>query len=59
MLKKIVIGFFTGLVCGFFGSGGGMILVPSFVHVMHLSEKEARATSVFAILPMVMVNMFF
>ncbi len=59
MLKKILIGVFAGLVCGFFGSGGGMILVPAFVNWLDLSEKEARATSVFAILPMVIVSMFF
>ncbi len=59
MLKKILIGAFAGVVCGFFGSGGGMILVPSFVHLLGLGEKEARATSVFAILPMAIISMFF
>ena len=59
MLKRIIIGVFAGFICGFFGSGGGMILVPAFVHLLSLSEKEARATSVFAILPMVIVSMFF
>ena len=59
MFKKMVIGIFAGIVCGFFGSGGGMILVPSFVHLLGLNEKEARATSVFAILPMVIVSMLF
>ena len=59
MLKKILIGAFAGIVCGFFGSGGGMILVPAFVYLLDLSEKEARATSVFAILPMVIASFFF
>ena len=59
MLKKVLIGTFAGFVCGFFGSGGGMILVPAFVHLFDLSEKEARATSVFAILPMVVASIFF
>lgn len=59
MLKKVLVGVFAGLVCGFFGSGGGMILVPAFVHLLNLGEKEARATSVAAILPMVIVSMFF
>lgn len=59
MLKRVLIGLFAGLVSGFFGSGGGMILVPAFVHLLDLNEKEARATSVFAVLPMVITSMFF
>ena len=59
MLKKILIGLFAGIVSGFFGSGGGMILVPSFVHLLGLDEKEARATSVLVVLPMVITSMFF
>ena len=59
MLKKILIGSVAGFICGFFGSGGGMILVPAFIHLLGFSQKEARATSVFAVLPMVIVSMFF
>ncbi len=59
MLKKIVIGSLAGMVSGFFGAGGGMILVPAFIHLLNLDEKKARATSVFAILPMVVVSGFF
>ena len=59
MLKKIIIGFISGMISGFFGAGGGLILVPALVHLLKLEEKEARATSVFAILPMVVTSMFF
>ena len=59
MLKKIIIGLFAGLVCGFFGSGGGMILVPAFVHILGLNEKQARATSIYAVLPMVCTSIIF
>ena len=59
MLKKIIIGFFAGLISGFFSAGGGMILVPSFIHILKMNEKEARATSIFSILPMVIVSGFF
>ena len=58
MLKKVFIGIFAGLVSGFFGSGGGMILLPCFVYLLNLKEKEARATCVFAILPMTIASMF-
>ena len=59
MFKKIIIGLFAGLISGFFAAGGGMILVPAFIHILKLDEKQARATSVFCILPMVVVSGFF
>ena len=59
MTKKILIGLFAGVVTGLFGSGGGMILVPAFTAILRLEEKEARATSVFCILPMVCTSAFF
>ena len=36
-----------------------MIVVPTFVHVFKMSEQEARATSVFVILPMVIASGLF
>lgn len=59
MLKKILIGLLAGTVTGLFGSGGGMILVPAFTFILKLGEKEARATSVFCILPMVCASSLF
>lgn len=59
MLKKIIIGLFAGTVTGLFGSGGGMILVPAFTFILKMGEKEARATSIFCILPMVCVSSIF
>lgn len=59
MWKKIAIGIVAGFINGFFASGGGMILVPSFIYLLSLNQKEARATSVFCILPMVIVSSFF
>ena len=53
MTKRIAIGFIAGLASGFFASGGGLLLVPAFVYFFYLSDKEARATSIYAILPMV------
>lgn len=59
MLKKILIGTIAGLINGFFASGGGMILVPAFYYILKLNEVESRATSVFCILPMVLVSSIF
>ena len=60
--KKIkigIVGVLTGLLCGLFASGGGLILVPAFVYIFGQSEKKARAMSVFCILPMVLASLFF
>ena len=55
-MKKILIGFLAGLICGLFTVGGGLILVPAFIYFLKLEPKKARATSVFCILPMVLVT---
>jgi hypothetical protein len=59
MFKKIIIGLFAGIICGFFSTGGGMILVPAFVYVLKMKPLNARATSVCCILPMVVASSFF
>ena len=59
MIKKISLGIVAGFISGLFAAGGGMIVVPAFVHVFKLDEAEARATSVFAILPMVITSGLF
>jgi len=56
MLKNIIIGTSAGIISGLFGAGGGLILVPVLVHYLKLGEKEARATTIFCILPMVITS---
>ena len=36
-LKKIIIGLVAGLVSGLFSTGGGLILVPSFMYILKLA----------------------
>ena len=59
MTKKILVGVLAGFISGLFASGGGMIVVPALIHLFNLKETEARATSIFIILPMVIVSGFF
>ena len=59
MLKKIFIGLIAGIISGLFSTGGGMILVPSFIYILKMSEVNSRATSITCILPMVIATCFF
>lgn len=59
MWKKLIIGLISGIISGFFSAGGGLILVPAFVYFLNMDEKKARATSLFCILPMVLITAFF
>lgn len=59
MVKKVIIGILAGIVSGLFSTGGGMILVPAFIHLLNIEDTKARGTSVFCILPMVITSSFF
>lgn len=58
-IKEILIGLFAGITCGFFASGGGLILVPAFIYLLKIEDKRARATAVSCILPMVIASSIF
>lgn len=59
MIKKILIGLIAGIISGLFSTGGGMILVPAFIYIIKLNEKQARATSIMCILAMVITTSIF
>ena len=59
MFKKVLIGICAGIISGLFSTGGGMILVPAFVYLLNVEETRARGTSVFCILPMVIISSLF
>jgi uncharacterized membrane protein YfcA len=48
----LLLGLSAGLLAGFFGVGGGILFVPTLV-ALGLSQIEAEATSLLAILPTV------
>lgn len=58
-IKKPLIGFISGIICGLFASGGGLILVPAFVYLLKMEDKKARGTAIFCILPMVITSSIF
>lgn len=49
----------AGFVSGLFSTGGGMILVPAFIYLLHIDSTKARGTSLCCILPMVLTSSFF
>lgn len=55
-MKKALIGIVVGIISGLFAAGGGLLLVPIYTYILKLKEKEARATSLFCILPMVILT---
>ena len=58
-IKKPLIGLLSGMICGLFASGGGLILVPAFIYLLKMEDKKARSTAVFCILPMVITSSIF
>lgn len=56
MIKKIIIGLVAGIISGLFSTGGGMILVPSFIYFLNMDDVKARATTITCILPMVIAT---
>jgi len=48
----VSLGFAAGVLAGFFGVGGGILFVPTLV-ALGLSQLDAEATSLLAILPTV------
>lgn len=59
IFKCILIGFFAGIVSGFFGAGGGLVLVPFMTICLKREEKLSRATTIFCIFFMVLTSSFF
>ena len=55
-MKIALIGIIVGFISGMFSAGGGLILVPIFVYLLKMDEKMSRGTSLFCILPMVLVT---
>lgn len=59
--KKILLpfaGIFIGFVNGFFGGGGGMLLVPTLRFLGGLDQKKSQATALSIILPIAVISAF-
>lgn len=56
MIGAVVIGALAGVVAGMLGVGGGILFVPALVIFMDLSQVDAEATSLLAIIPVAAVG---
>ena len=52
----LLFGAITGFINGFFGGGGGMIVVPVMTAFMKVEQKVAHATALAVILPVTVVS---
>lgn len=59
MIFNILMGFFAGIVSGFFGAGGGLLLVPYMTSILEEDEVKSRATTILCIFFMVLTSSFF
>lgn len=51
-----VAGIAIGFLNGFFGGGGGMLLVPLLTFVANMEEKKSHATAIAIILPLSLLS---
>jgi uncharacterized protein len=56
VLAVIAIGFAGGMAAGLLGIGGGALFVPALVLFLGLSQLDAQATSLLAIVPVAAVG---
>jgi uncharacterized membrane protein YfcA len=56
MIGAILIGLAGGVIAGLLGVGGGVLFVPGLVLFLDLSQHQAEATSLLAIVPVAIVG---
>jgi uncharacterized protein len=47
----LLLGFGVGVLVGLLGIGGGVVLVPALVYLLHMDQHTAQGTSLFILLP--------
>ncbi len=56
MIEAVAIGLAAGVVAGLLGVGGGALFVPALTIFLGLSQVDAEATSLLAIIPVALVG---
>jgi uncharacterized membrane protein YfcA len=50
-LVYVFVGLVVGILVGFMGIGGGVVLIPLLVYFLHMNQHTAQGTSLFMQLP--------
>lgn len=58
MIAAALIGVLAGVVAGMLGVGGGIIFVPALVLFVDLTQVDAEATSLLAIVPVALLGAY-
>jgi len=58
ILLAVSLRFVAGILSGMFGVGGGILFVPTLVIVLDLAQLSAQATSLAAMIPVVLVGAY-
>jgi uncharacterized membrane protein YfcA len=58
VIEALLIGFVAGVVAGLLGVGGGALFVPALTLGLGLSQVDAEATSLLAIIPVALVGAY-
>lgn len=54
-----VIGIVGGFVTGFFGAGGGLVILPAVINIIKLNEYKARGTVLASVLVATLITSIF
>jgi len=56
VIDAVLVGLAGGLLAGLLGVGGGVVFVPGMVLLLGLTQQQAEATSLLAIIPAALVG---
>ena len=56
MIEAALVGVLAGVIAGMLGVGGGILFVPGLVVLVDLSQVDAEATSLLAIVPVALLG---
>lgn len=51
IITTLLLGLVGGVLVGLLGIGGGVVLVPAMVYLLHMDQHTAQGTSLFVLLP--------
>jgi uncharacterized protein len=51
IILVLTLGILGGILVGLLGIGGGIVLVPAMIYVLHMDQHLAQGTSLFILLP--------